>query len=96
MPVTRTDDYSDVVVLDTDGNPIPWSEVSRIDDAQMRGRMREIVNRRYTFHLNCDDLEFRAEIDRWKSVAGKWDELERDPRADLHIDTIKMKRQDFR
>jgi len=78
-PVTRTGDYSDVVVLDADGNRIPWSEVSRIDDAEMRDLMRQIVNRLYTFHLNSDDPALRSEIDRWMTVAGKWDEPELDP-----------------
>jgi hypothetical protein len=78
-PVTRTGDYSDVVVLDAEGNRIPWSEVSRIDDVEMRDLMRQIVNRLYTFHLNSDDPGLRSEIDRWMSVAGKWDEPELDP-----------------
>ena len=78
-PVTRTGDYSDVEVLDADGNRIPWSEVSRIDDAEMRDLMRQIVNRLYTFHLNSDDPALRSKIDRWMSVAGKWDEPELDP-----------------
>jgi len=50
-PVTRTGDYSDVFVLDADGRRIPWTEVSRIDDIEMRDLMRDIVNRLYTFHL---------------------------------------------
>ncbi|MCF6317359.1 MAG: hypothetical protein L3J30_14030 [Marinosulfonomonas sp.] len=78
-PVTRTGDYSDVVVLDAEGNRIPWSEVSRIDDAEMRDLMRQIVNRLYTFHLSSDDPGLRSEIDRWMSVAGKWDDPELDP-----------------
>ena len=44
-PVTRTGDYSDVFVVDADRRHIPWSEVSRIDDAEMRQLMHEIVNR---------------------------------------------------
>ncbi len=78
-PVTRTGDYSDVVVLDAEGNRIPWSEVSRINDDEMRDLMRQIVNRLYTFHLSCDEPALRSEIDRWMSVAGKWDEPELDP-----------------
>jgi hypothetical protein len=78
-PVTRTGDYSDVEVLDADGNRIPWSEVSRIDDDEMRDLMRQIVNRLYTFHLNNDDPALRSEIDRWMTVAGKRDEPELDP-----------------
>jgi len=79
VPVTRTGDYSDVVVLDADGRRIPWLEASHIDDDQMRDLMRQIVDRLYTFHLKCDDTEFQHEIDRWMTVAGKWD----DPELDL-------------
>jgi hypothetical protein len=50
-PVTRTGDFSDVFVEDADGRRIPWSEVSRVDDGEMRQLMQEIVNRFYTFHL---------------------------------------------
>ena len=32
VPVTKTGDYSDVVVLDAEGRKIPWAEVSYIDD----------------------------------------------------------------
>jgi len=78
-PVTRTGDHSDVVVLDADGNRIPWSEVSRIDDDEMRDLMREIVDRLYTFHLRIDDPAFRAEIDRWAAATAKWDPPTPDP-----------------
>jgi hypothetical protein len=40
--------------------------------------MRQIVNRLYTFHLKCDDEDFRKQVDRWMGVAGKWDEPELD------------------
>jgi transposase len=33
-------DYSDVIVLDADGRRIPWTEVSRINDIEMRDLMR--------------------------------------------------------
>lgn len=78
-PVTRTGDYSDVEILDADRNRIPWTEVSRINDDEMRELMRQIVNRLYTFHLTSDDPTLRSEIDRWMTVAGKWDEPELDP-----------------
>ena len=58
---------------DADGNRILWSEVSRINDDEMRALMREIVDRLYTFHLRIDDPAFRAEIDRWAAMTAKWD-----------------------
>ena len=78
MPVTRTGDYSDVFVLDADGRKIPWAEVSRFDDDQMRALLREIVNRLYTFHVSSDDPDFLAQTEKWMAVAGKWDEPELD------------------
>ena len=39
-PVTRTGDYSDVVVMDADGRIIPWQRVAR---TEMERTMREIV-----------------------------------------------------
>lgn len=74
VPVTKTGDYSDVVVVDADGREIPWAEVSHIDDAQMRELMKEIVNRLYTFHMRIGDPEYQAWVDRWAAVAAKWDE----------------------
>jgi hypothetical protein len=58
VPVSRTGDGSDVIVEDAEGNRIPWSEVSRIDDDEMRALMREIVDRLYTFHLRADHPTF--------------------------------------
>ena len=37
------------MVVDADGRRIPWPEVSRFDDDEMRYLMREIVNKIYTF-----------------------------------------------
>ena len=79
-PITRTGDYSDVVVLDADGRRIPWTEVSRFDEDEMRALMRDIVNRLYTFHLHADEPKLQATIERWMGVADKWDEPDIDPR----------------
>ena len=73
VPVSHTGDGSDIVVEDGDGNRIPWSEVSRIDDDEMRALMREIVDRLYTFQLRIDDPAFRAEIERWAAATAHWD-----------------------
>ncbi len=78
VPVTKTGDYSDVIVLDAEGRKIPWPEVSHIDDDQMRELMKDVVNRLYTFQMRIDDPEFQAWIDRWAAVAGKWDDPELD------------------
>lgn len=77
--VSQAGDGSDVVVVDAAGRRIPWSEVSRINDDEMRALMREIVDRLYTFHLRIGDPAFRAEIDRWAAMTAKWDAPKPDP-----------------
>ena len=84
-PVTRTGEWTDVTVVDADGNRIPWNDVSRITDDEMRDLMRDIVNRLYTFHLCADEPGLQAEIERWMAVAGQWDEPEINQRM-THID----------
>ena len=78
-PVSQAGDGGDVVVVDAAGRRIPWSEVSRISDDEMRALMREIVDRLYTFHLRIDDPGFRAEIERWAAATAHWEAPKPDP-----------------
>lgn len=77
-PVTKTGDYSDVVVIDGAGREIPWADVSHISDPQMRDLMKEVVNRLYTFMLKADDPRLQDWIARWSAVASRWDDPELD------------------
>lgn len=86
VPTTKTGDWSDVIVLDADGNRIPWRDVSRIDDEEMRSLMRDVVNRLYTFQLHAGNPALQAELEKWMSVAGKWDQPEIDLRMIAAID----------
>ena len=79
-PVSRTGDYSDVKVIDADGRVIPWKEVSRINQDEMKTLMIGVVNRVYTFMARTlfsatDDKAFEAALDRaaipWVK---EWDE----------------------
>jgi len=79
VPVSHRGEGSDVIVEDAEGNRIPWSEVSRFDDDEIRALMREIVDRLHTFHLRIDDPAFRAEIDRWAAATANWDAPKPDP-----------------
>ncbi|KFI25111.1 hypothetical protein CN97_11380 [Haematobacter massiliensis] len=79
--VSHTGDYSDVLVTDANGRQIPWSEVSRISDDEMRDLMREIVNRLYTFKLRVGEQEFRDYLDRQLTSTQNWDE----PRHDWNL-----------
>jgi hypothetical protein len=75
-PKTLTGDYSDVKVIDAEGNEIPWTEASRINQDEMKALMKQVVNRIYTFHLNSDDPELHAFIDKWANEIARWDEPE--------------------
>jgi len=90
VPVSKTGDYSDVMVVDADGRKIPWTEVSHFDDDAMRDLMQQVVNRLYTFQLKTDDPYFQKLIDRWAVVAGKWDDPEFD---EFFMQTIERYRE---
>lgn len=74
VPITKTGDFSDVVVIDGRGRRIPWTELSRLDDDEMRDLMRQVVNRLYTFMLRIEDPAFRDSIDPWVNAAARWDD----------------------
>ena len=73
-PVTRIGDYTDVVVIDADGNRIPWPRVSHFDDGAMRDLMRQVVDRLYTFHVRIDDPGFQTQLAFWERAIRRWDE----------------------
>ena len=66
LPVTRTGDYSDVMVVDADGRLIPWQRVARIDADEMRTTMREIT-------------ELAALTDHRRQDMSDWDRPREDP-----------------
>jgi hypothetical protein len=79
-PATKTGDFSDVKVIDADGREIPWNEVSRISQTEMKTLLSGIVNRIYTFlartiFSNPQDAVFEQAIDRAvKPWIKTWDE----------------------
>ena len=77
-PVSRTGDFTDVVVTDADGRRIPWPEVSRIGSEEMGRLMRQVVNRLYTFQAKADDPHFVTMMDWALAEAWRWDEPELD------------------
>ncbi|WP_125206322.1 hypothetical protein [Capsulimonas corticalis] len=56
-PQSKTGDYSDVHVVTPYGE-IPWNNVSRITDDEMREWMKEVVNKLYTFLIRSNDIDF--------------------------------------
>ena len=79
-PVTRTGDYSDVKVIDAEGREIPWSQVSRISQDEMKTLMTGVVNRIHTFLARTlfsakEDKAFHQALDRAAAPWTKgWDE----------------------
>jgi hypothetical protein len=61
VPSSKTGDYSDVVVRTPFGE-IPWRELSRLDDAEMKVLMLDVVNRTYKFLKQLFDEETGGEL----------------------------------
>ena len=81
-PITKTGDYSDVKIIDADGNEYSWNEVSHNTDQQMKTLMKGIVNRLYTFFMQSDDPRFDKNMDCHKRFTREWDEPEIDQNLD--------------
>ena len=61
VPGSQTGDYSDVIVKTPFGE-IPWRELSRFDDAEMKRLMTDVVNRTYLFIHRLFDEETGGEL----------------------------------
>ena len=85
-PVTRTGDYSDVVVVDANGRRIPWSEVSHLNQDEMRDLMREMVNKIYTFLMKAEDPDFQAFRDFVRPGTSEWDKPKLDDVMMHHVE----------
>ena len=55
FPDSKIGDYSDVKVV-TPTQEIPWVEIARLDNAEMKTVMTEVVNKVYTFFLYDSQL----------------------------------------
>jgi hypothetical protein len=79
-PVTKTGDYSDVKVIDAEGREIPWDQVSRINQDEMKTLITGVVNRMHTFLSRTilsasENKEFNRALERSALPWTKnWDE----------------------
>lgn len=64
FPASQSGDYADVKVVSPFGE-IPWNEVSRISDPEMKSLMIEIVDKVFTFLVHCDHLSDRPSHAKW-------------------------------
>ena len=73
-PSSKAGDFSDVTVVTPFGE-IPWNNLSRIRDDEMREFMKQVVDRLYTVLLRLDDPEFVGRMDRYaRRATARWDE----------------------
>lgn len=84
-PRSLTGDYSDVTVLTPDG-AIPWTEVSRITDEEMKALMIEITNRLYT----C--LSVPEALDGLRTATGRWNPPQLEDNLMRRVDRIRSGR----
>ncbi|MDL2279169.1 hypothetical protein LJC15_00700, partial [Desulfovibrio sp. OttesenSCG-928-G11] len=77
VPVSKTGDFSDVTVVDAAGNRLPWNDVSRISQAEMKAMMQTAVNRVYAALAHEGDAEFEKDVlAHALKLARGWDEPE--------------------
>lgn len=73
-PSSKSGDYSDVKVVTPYGE-IPWRNLSRISDAEMKRLMKEIVDKIYTFLCRQGEPAFLEAFLRLGSMySDRWDE----------------------
>lgn len=73
-PQSRTGDYSDIRVVTPFGE-IPWTEVSRISDDEMRDFMQQVTNRLYTVLSKIDDVKFMQHMHtQGQRLTAQWDD----------------------
>jgi hypothetical protein len=73
-PSSQSGDNSDVKVVTSYGE-IPWGNLSRISDEEMKRLMKEIVDKLYTFLCRQEDPEFlEALLALGGRYTARWDE----------------------
>lgn len=75
FPKSNCADYSDVKVVSPHGE-VPWREVSRLDDIEMKKLMKQIVNRIYTALRYMDDPHVMKHLEVYRALASYFDEPE--------------------
>lgn len=68
VPDSASGDYSDVKVVTPFGE-IPWTQLSRISDDEMKTLMIEITNKVFTFLTYAEDLTALGAAARWNRPA---------------------------
>ncbi len=85
VPTSKTGDYSDITVKTPYGE-IPWNEVSRLNDDEMKILMKEVVSKLYTFFQNQNDDDF---MDGFVNTAMRYIEHWDEPKIDSRLLSFK-------
>lgn len=73
-PVSLAGDFSDVAVVTPKGE-IPWNDLARISNDEMKVFMQQVVDRLYTTLLRMDDPLFVERVIQYaKRAAINWDD----------------------
>ena len=73
---SKTGDYSDVKVVTPDRD-IPWNEVSRISQEEMKKLMKQVVNKLFTVLMSLENEEpMRLVFRGGQDYADHWDDPE--------------------
>ena len=75
-PHSKRKDFSDVNVVTPEGT-IPWNELSRINNDEMRRLMKEVINKIYSILLHMDDPQIVEQVKQYGHLFSvHWDEPE--------------------
>lgn len=85
FPQSSTGDYTDVRVS-TPAGDIPWTEVSRISDEEMKALMIEVVDRLYT----C--LRHPEVLDGLRTATANWNRPKLDDNLMKRVDRLRRNR----
>jgi hypothetical protein len=101
VPLSKTGDFSDVKVITPDMD-IPWTEVSRFNNDEMKKLIKEIVDNVFTYLL-CFGQEGRLPTIKEAQPPPSWDKAEidpfieklwREPLTDEELEKLKFKKND--
>jgi len=74
--ISKTGDYSDVKVVTPD-REIPWNDISRISQEEMKKLMKQVVNKLYTVLMSLEDEEaMHLVFSRGQDYTRHWDDPE--------------------
>jgi hypothetical protein len=74
--LSRSGEYDDVTVVTAD-EEIPWNDVSRISQQEMKKLMKQVVNKLYTVLMSLEDEQaMHLLFSRGQDYAYHWDEPE--------------------